>query len=1143
MISQERRNTGKRIFICSLAFLLSLAIHAFPQGDVRVDANGNVLNNTTNFRTAGHKLEVDNIEIKAPSDAAYDATTWDGNADAPSKNAVRDKIETLVGAASSVPMSRTIFLDINGSDSTGVAGDVSKPVATLARAKVLATALTPTAANPVKIKASPGTHTITTVSLPNYVSLGGDGIDVTIFTSSINSGPNGCALVPGNSSVISDLTIKETAVSPSYSLAVGNALSQQAFTNAILNRVKIVADTDGLNVTVANSSLTISNSIIVTNWDSVLAYGANTSVTVINCQIIADAAGSSWGTSTALARGIRSSGTATVTVFGGSVTCSGSTTQNSSFNTSSNGTLYVYDSTSNASGTSASDLVREDSTGSLYYSNLTRTDGGALVAVNGTPTNLSRNVIRDNNGSDFTNLATFRANVGLAIGTNVQAYDPDLDALAALTGTNTIYYRSAPNSWSSVSIGSGLSFSSGTLAATGGASVDDTAFNSSWNGVTGTAPSKNAVYDWAHAIDPSDNGRIASTEIQDFSASAPTSSGQIPIWDAGTSKYIPGDPLVQGLTAHDAVGTSTNPVAGGGFASAAAPSDVSADGDIVRQWHLRNGSQVVNVAAGGSLIGATSNALDVNIKSGNPTSITANAGTNLNTSALALDATLTGGTQRSKLTDGSNNVGVASSSTASDESAVDRLKVNAALRLLDTAQSAGAQLVAAKGDQSTGLWVNVKNSLSVAESGTWNMRLQDTSGNGLTSNSSTYTAKFALDGNLLGTLGTAFSTPGKIDIKEAAGDNVTLGNTTDAAAADANGTVNAHVRETAKDAASIVANGVKLTNGTQAADTAAGDTGQNSLVTSGARKEVTFTTTTAQAVASTDVSNYRWVEVQITSAGGSAVHTFQVSNDNSTWLAYPLSTNGGSSFASFTTNPGSAGLYYGPINARYFRINVTGIASGTSAGTIEFTSSPSAIHNFPVKLLGDSGNSVFQNVTASTAASQGITALGVYNSTELSPTNGQSTALQIDSKGRLKMTLRDAANNDRGVNVTAENALNSTQTPTTSGGLSIYRLLSAATTNGNNIKASAGQIYGWYLYNTAASVKFVKLYNKASAPTVGTDTPVMTIPLPATSGANVFTDSGIAFGTGISVAITGAVGDADTTAVAANDVIVNFLYK
>lgn len=45
------------------------------------------------------------------------------------------------------------------------------------------------------------------------------------------------------------------------------------------------------------------------------------------------------------------------------------------------------------------------------------------------------------------------------------------------------------------------------------------------------------------------------------------------------------------------------------------------------------------------------------------------------------------------------------------------------------------------------------------------IRNSDGAGNLLTSNSTTFSAKFGLDANLLGTLGTAFSTAGKVDIK------------------------------------------------------------------------------------------------------------------------------------------------------------------------------------------------------------------------------------------------------------------------------------------------------------------------------------------------------------------------------------------
>lgn len=66
---------------------------------------------------------------------------------------------------------------------------------------------------------------------------------------------------------------------------------------------------------------------------------------------------------------------------------------------------------------------------------------------------------------DDANQAAMQSTLGLVPGTNVQAYDADLAALAALSGTNTIYYRSAANTWSAVAIGSGLTFTGGTLDA------------------------------------------------------------------------------------------------------------------------------------------------------------------------------------------------------------------------------------------------------------------------------------------------------------------------------------------------------------------------------------------------------------------------------------------------------------------------------------------------------------------------------------------------------------------------------------------------------------------------------------------------------------------------------------------------------
>src|ERR1700757_1058157 len=62
------------------------------------------------------------------------------------------------------------------------------------------------------------------------------------------------------------------------------------------------------------------------------------------------------------------------------------------------------------------------------------------------------------------------------------------------------------------------------------------------------------------------------------------------------------------------------------------------------------------------------------------------------------------------------------------------------------------------------------------------------------------------------------------------------------------------------------------------------------------------------------------------------------------------------------------------------------------------------------------------------------------------------------------------------------------------GGALTYRNINLSVT-GQIIKASAGRIYGGVLCNNAAAARFVKIYDKATAPT-GSDTPLLTIELP-----------------------------------------------
>lgn len=106
-----------------------------------------------------------------------------------------------------------------------------------------------------------------------------------------------------------------------------------------------------------------------------------------------------------------------------------------------------------------------------------------------------------------------------------------------------------------------------------------------------------------------------------------------------------------------------------------------------------------------------------------------------------------------------------------------------------------------------------------------------------------------------------------------------------------------------------------------------------------------------------------------------------------------------------------------------------------------------------------------------------------------------------------------------------------------------HHLISAAATNATSAKASAGTITSLTLSNAAASPRYFKLYNKASAPVVGTDTPVKTIMIPA--GQTVDVDMGFAglrLTSGIAYALTTGMAVADTGAVGAAEVAVNISY-
>jgi len=98
------------------------------------------------------------------------------------------------------------------------------------------------------------------------------------------------------------------------------------------------------------------------------------------------------------------------------------------------------------------------------------------------------------------------------------------------------------------------------------------------------------------------------------------------------------------------------------------------------------------------------------------------------------------------------------------------------------------------------------------------------------------------------------------------------------------------------------------------------------------------------------------------------------------------------------------------------------------------------------------------------------------------------------------------------------------------------RILSAAaSTNATSAKASRGTLLTVQGFNANAAARYLKFYNKASAPTVGTDTPIKTLYLAAQAAFQFELDQ--YFGTGIAYALTTGSADNDTGALTAADVL------
>lgn len=213
--------------------------------------------------------------------------------------------------------------------------------------------------------------------------------------------------------------------------------------------------------------------------------------------------------------------------------------------------------------------------------------------------------------------------------------------------------------------------------------------------------------------------------------------------------------------------------------------------------------------------------------------------------------------------------------------------------------------------------------------------------------------------------------------------------------------------------------------------------------------EILFSTSSVQAVAETDAQAYRSVSVHVVTQGGSSTVTWQVSDDGATWVGTTLlpSTAAGTSSPALTTT--TAGIWHGPLTGRYFRLNVTGITSATTAGVVEFSVMPAAELSSPVSVTAITGT-----VTPGTAATQlgkaedaghtsadtGVFVLGVRNesTTQITSADLDYSPISVDAYGALFSRVDHQNRISCGVDNIAATLTEMTGCSAPAAGLSIY---------------------------------------------------------------------------------------------------------
>lgn len=509
-----------------------------------------------------------------------------------------------------------------------------------------------------------------------------------------------------------------------------------------------------------------------------------------------------------------------------------------------------------------------------------------------------------------------------------------------------------------------------------------------------------------------------------------------------------------------------------------------------------DGSQKTQVVDGsGNVIGATSNALDINIKSGNPTSITANAGADLNTSALALES-------------GGNLATIASAIKAEDAASADADK---GIQVLAVRKGTPANTSGTDGDYEP---------LQVSGGRLW----VDASGKTLTVDASGVAVPVTDNSSSL-TVDAPVGTPVFVRLSDGSSAITTL--PVSLASVPSHAVTNAGtfaVQDSEK-----VADNAGFTDGTTKVQPAGYiyDEVAGTALTENDAAAARINVNRAQVHAIEDgTTRGRYATVTASNAlkvDGSAV-TQPVSDASGSLtvdapVGTPVFVRLSDGTSAITTLPVSLASVpsHAVTNAGTFAVQDSQVIADNAG----FTDGTSKVYM----------NGYIYDEVAGTALTENDAAAGRINvnraqvhAIEDGTTRGRYATVTASNAVKVDGSAVAQPVTDNSGSLTVDAPVGTpvfvTATPNTTGGWSVNSQ-TALTNSKVAVKASAGNFGGYILYNPNSSAVYVQVFDVASASvTLGTTAPTYVIAIPATATANIEFSNGINHATAITLAAT-----------------------